>query len=95
MMKTIPIGLALFAAIVVGFCVVAALQPARLRVERSAIIAAPPAVVFGYVNNLRKWQEFSPWAKRDPAARNAYEGPSPEREPSSRGPETRRSARAA
>jgi uncharacterized protein YndB with AHSA1/START domain len=75
MLKAILIGLAVLASVVLAFCVVAALQPAELRVERSAIISAPPAVVFEYVNDLHKWQEFSPWAKRDPAARNTFEGP--------------------
>lgn len=76
MLKTIRIGLALIAAIVIGFCALAALQPSDLHVERSALISAKPAVVFGFVNDLHEWQKFSPWAKRDPAAKNTFEGPS-------------------
>jgi len=76
MTKTILIGLGVLAAIVVVFCAVAALQPSELHVERSTIISAPPAVVFAQVNDLHKWQEFSPWAKRDLAAKNTFEGPS-------------------
>ena len=75
MVKTILIGLGVLAAIIVVFCAVAALQPSELRVERSALISAPPAVVFAHVNDLHKWQEFSPWAKRDPAAKTTFEGP--------------------
>jgi hypothetical protein len=75
MKRAFGIGLALVAAVVIGFCIVAALQPSELHVERSALIAAPPAVVFGYVNDLHKWQEFSPWAKRDPAAKITFDGP--------------------
>ena len=74
--KTILIGLGALVAAVLGFCAVAALQPSEMHVERSALISAPPAVVFGYVNDLHRWQEFSPWAKRDPAAKIAFEGPS-------------------
>jgi Polyketide cyclase / dehydrase and lipid transport len=55
--------------------VVIALQPSEFRVTRSAAIAAPPAVVFGHVNELQAWQAWSPWAKLDPAAKNTYEGP--------------------
>jgi hypothetical protein len=73
--KTIRIGLGILIAAVIGFCALAALQPSELHVERSALIAAPPAVVFAQVNDLRKWQEFSPWAKRDPAAKTVFEGP--------------------
>jgi len=72
MIKKILVALAVA---VVGIAVVVALQPTEFRVVRSASIAAPPAVVFGYVNDLHKWQEFSPWAKRDPAAKNTFEGP--------------------
>lgn len=57
------------------FVIVVALQPADYRIERSAVISAPAEVVFSHVNDLHKWQEFSPWAKIDPAAKSSYEGP--------------------
>jgi hypothetical protein len=31
--------------------------------------------VFAQVNDLRKWQAWSPWAKKDPQMKQAYEGP--------------------
>ncbi|MFA6288180.1 MAG: SRPBCC family protein [Opitutaceae bacterium] len=61
--------------IVVVFVVVVSLRPSEFRVERSAAMAAPPAVVFAQVNDLRQWQEFSPWAKMDPAAKTTFAGP--------------------
>ena len=73
--RVILIGVGLLAAALLGFCAVAALQPGELHIERSALIEAPPAIVFGYVDDLHKWQEFSPWAKRDPAAKIVFEGP--------------------
>lgn len=60
---------------VAAYSIVAAIQPTDFHVERSSSISAPPEVVFSYVNDLRKWQEFSPWAKIDPSAQLAYEGP--------------------
>jgi hypothetical protein len=72
MLKKILISLA---ALVVVFLVVAALQPNEYRVARTASISAPPAVVFAQLNDLHKWQEISPWAKLDPAAKNTFEGP--------------------
>lgn len=36
---------------------------------------APPEAVFSQVNNLHRWEAWSPWAKLDPAAKNAYQGP--------------------
>ena len=75
MIRMIRISLATLVAAVVVICVVVALQPADFRVERSITISAPAAVVFARVNDLHRWQEFSPWAKLDPAAKNTFEGP--------------------
>jgi hypothetical protein len=57
------------------FAVVVALQPAEYSITRSATIAAPPADVFAHVNDLRKWDAWSPWARLDPAAKYTYGGP--------------------
>lgn len=67
--------LLILAFVVLVFFVVAMLQPAEYRVVRAATIAAPPAVVFARVNDLHKFQEWSPWAKLDPAAKTTFEGP--------------------
>lgn len=72
MIKKILIALA---AIVVVFVIVASMQPDEFRVERSATISASPAVVFTQVNELRKWDAWSPWAKLDPNAKSTFEGP--------------------
>lgn len=72
MIKKILIGLA---AIPVIFVIVAALQPSDFRVTRSATISAPTAAVFEHVNDLHKWQTWSPWARLDPAAKNSFAGP--------------------
>ncbi|MET0263087.1 MAG: polyketide cyclase, partial [Rariglobus sp.] len=72
MLKKILIGLGTVFAI---FLVIVALQPADFRVERSTVISAPPSKVFSKVNNLRTWQEFSPWAKLDPNAKVTFSGP--------------------
>lgn len=51
------------------------LQPDTFEVSRTALIAAPPARVFAQVNDFRKWEAWSPWAKLDPQAKTSYEGP--------------------
>ena len=62
--------------VVVGvFVAVVERQPAEFRVARSAVIGAPPAVVFAHVDDFQGWQAWSPWAKKDPTARNTYAGP--------------------
>ena len=72
MITTILISLAASAAI---FAAVVASRPNQFRITRSASISAPPDVVFAQVNDLRSFQNWSPWAKRDPNARMTFEGP--------------------
>ena len=72
MLKKILIGLAV---IIVVFVVVVAIQPADYKVERTASFSATPAVVFDQINDLHKWDAWSPWAKLDPAVKNTFEGP--------------------
>ena len=72
MIKKLLIALTL---ILVAFIIVVALQPDAFRVERSATIAATPAALFEQVNDQHKFQEWSPWAKLDPNAKNTFSGP--------------------
>jgi carbon monoxide dehydrogenase subunit G len=53
---------------------VGALQPAAYEVSRSVEIEAPPAAVFPHVNDLKKFNEWSPWIKMDRDAKVAYGG---------------------
>ena len=56
------------------FAAVVATRPDTYRVERSAIVAAPPEVVFKYVNDFHRWDQWSPFDKMDPEMRKTYEG---------------------
>src|SRR5262249_19994890 len=60
--------------IVVVLAAIVAMQPSEFRIERSAIIPAPAPVVSAQVNDFHNWEAWSPWAKLDPAAKNAFEG---------------------
>jgi len=62
-------------AIVAVLAVIIASQPPAFRITRSATIAAPPEAVFPQVNDLRKWEAWSPWAKMDPDCKMTFEGP--------------------
>jgi len=76
MLLNIVIGIvAVVALVVIGFVIVAALQPADFRISRQTTIAAPPAAVFPHVNNLSKWRAWSPWEGLDPNLKRTYEGP--------------------
>ena len=71
MLRKILIALAVLVAL---FVIVVAMQPSEFQVERTATIAAPQAEVFAQVNDLHKWDAWSPWAKLDPNAKIAFEG---------------------
>ena len=73
MLKKILIALG---AIVAVFAGVVATQPSEFRVVRTATISAPAADVFAQVNDFHNWEAWSPWAKRDPAAKVTLEGAS-------------------
>jgi len=62
------------AVIVLGFVGVVAMRPSEYRVARTATIAAPAPAVFAQVNDFHKWDAWNPWAKLDPAMKQAYEG---------------------
>ena len=60
--------------ILAGFGVYVAMQPADFTVERSATMAAPPAIVFAQVNDFHGWAAWSPWEKLDPAMEKTFSG---------------------
>ena len=60
--------------LVLVFVIVVATRPADFRIERSTTIAAPAADVFAHVNDLHKWDAWSPWAKLDLAMKQTHEG---------------------
>lgn len=72
MFKKILAALVIIVAALAGYI---AMQPDVLNVERQAVIAAPPAAVFAQLNDLHKWDAWSPWAKLDPNAKFSFEGP--------------------
>lgn len=75
MIKKAILGvLALIVIILVGFCIVVAMQPAEFKVTRSATFNAPAAAVFEQVNDFHKWEAWSPWAKIDPNMKTTYSG---------------------
>jgi Polyketide cyclase / dehydrase and lipid transport len=57
-----------------GVAVVISWRPDEFRVSRSTVIKAPPHVVFEQINDLHKWDAWSPWAKLDPNAQHNFSG---------------------
>jgi hypothetical protein len=71
MLKKILIAVGI---IVVVFVIIVAMQPADYRIVRSASMSAPAPAVFAQVNDFHNWEAWSPWAKRDPAMKQTFEG---------------------
>lgn len=61
--------------VLVVFVFMVVKQPDEFSISRSRTIAAPVSVVFPHVNELQKWQAWSPWATIDPAAVHNFQGP--------------------
>ncbi|MEJ2322448.1 MAG: SRPBCC family protein [Gammaproteobacteria bacterium] len=60
--------------IVLLFVVTGLLLPSQVHVERSIHIDAPAVTVFPYLNDLRAFNRWSPWAGRDPDASYDFSG---------------------
>jgi uncharacterized protein YndB with AHSA1/START domain len=76
MLKKILLGLvALVVVLVIALVVAVSTRPDDFRVSRSAVIPAAPEVVFASVNDLHKWEAWSPWAKLDPNSKVTFAGP--------------------
>ena len=71
MLKKILIALVV---IVIVFVIIVATRPSAFTITRSALIVAPAEIVFAQVNDLHKWDAWSPWAKLDPTMKQTHEG---------------------
>jgi len=69
--KGILITLVVLAGII---CIVGFLSPAHVHVERSLTINAPAEIIHGQINNLKNWNNWSPWYKMDTAMKIEYNG---------------------
>lgn len=49
--------------------------PSHIEVNRSVTIKASTEAVFDYVNEIRNFNEWSPWFRQDTAAKYVFEGP--------------------
>lgn len=54
------------AVVLAAFLAFVSMQPADFRITRARTLAAPPDVVYAYVNDFHNWPQWSPWEKLDP-----------------------------
>jgi len=63
------------AAVVGIIALIASTKPDEYTLHRQGTIPGAPAQVFPYMDDPRKFMEWSPWAKLDPSVKVTYSGP--------------------
>ena len=71
MFSTIAIVIAVLIILFLGYV---ARKPGFHQVTRKISIAATPEKVFPHINDLRAWEPWSPFEKKDPAIKRTYSG---------------------
>lgn len=69
MIKKLVLGVV---ALVVIVCVLALFQPDQFRVERKALIQAPPEKILPLLTDFKRFGEWSPWEHLDPAMKRSF-----------------------
>ena len=60
--------------LIAALLIFAATKPDTFRIQRSAIIKAPPEKIFALINDLHIWGSWSPWENMDPAMKRTHSG---------------------
>jgi len=55
---------------------VAATRPDSFRIERSTVIQAPPDKIYSLISDLKDFNTWNPFLRKEPQARLSYSGPS-------------------
>jgi hypothetical protein len=71
-MKTLKVVSVVLVTLVLVFVAGGLVMPKGYHVERSERIQAPVEIVFDQVNDLRKWDAWSPWNAADPTMKITY-----------------------
>ncbi len=60
--------------VLAGVLIYAATRPDTFSVQRSLAIKAPPEKIYALIADFRKWGEWSPYEKLDPAMQRSFSG---------------------
>ena len=63
------------AVVLAIFLVYVAMRPSEMLVSREIVIGAPAEVIFPYINNSKKANDWMPWKDSDPEVEMVYSGP--------------------
>jgi effector-binding domain-containing protein len=64
-----------FLFLIFGFVVIGYLLPQQVHIERSITVERPATMMFELLNSYKYFNQWSPWAKRDPKAQFIISGP--------------------
>jgi hypothetical protein len=74
--RTVAIAIAVAATLAVaGVLAAAAFRPDTFRIERSVTVHARAQAIHPLINDLRQFNSWNPFNKKDPAIRGTYRGP--------------------
>jgi hypothetical protein len=74
-MTEILVVLGIVAVLIVGLVVFIGTRPGQFRIERSAQVSAPAAIVFPLIDDFHQWIQWSPFEKLDPNMVKTFSGP--------------------
>lgn len=74
MRKILAIVGAVVVVTIAAILIYASTKPNSFRVERSTAMNVPPEKIFPYIENLKRWTEWSPYEGRDPDMKRTYSG---------------------
>ena len=75
-MKFLKIILITALSVVTILGVVGLIMPRHIAIERTRSIKAPREAISAQIADLRRWEQWSPWQKMDPAIKTEYSNPS-------------------
>jgi uncharacterized protein YndB with AHSA1/START domain len=74
MLEIIAIIAVVLAVAIAIVLIIASAKSTTFRVQREAVMKAPPERIFPLISNFHQWTGWSPWENKDPAMKRTYEG---------------------
>jgi Polyketide cyclase / dehydrase and lipid transport len=61
--------------VLAAFLLFVSRKPNEFALSRSTVIAAPATEIFPWINNMKRFNQWNPWANVDPTSTMTYSGP--------------------
>jgi hypothetical protein len=71
----LKIVLAVVVLALAAVLILAASKPDTFKVQRRAVIKAPPEKIYPLLSDFQRWGAWSPWEKKDPGMKRSFGGP--------------------